>query len=75
MASIFISDVRYKVSSPKWARIEELGARGLMTEDIQAALPGGKVWTFGTHREFLLTTATLNFHDKDSADAPEDSSY
>lgn len=75
MTSIFASDIRYKVFTPNWARVEELGARGLTTMAVQAALRSGQVRNFGSHREYLLTTSTLNYNDKAVGDDPEDSTY
>ena len=42
---------------------------------VQAALKSGQVRNFGSHCEYLSSTATLNYNDKDIADAPEDSTY
>ena len=75
MTDIGGQDIRYKVYSPNWARVEELGARGLRTEDIHAALRSGQVLNYGTHREFLQATANMTFNDKGPKDAPTDSTY
>ena len=74
MAS-FATDLRYKAFTPTWARIEELGVRGLDTKAIQAALGTGTIRSFKSHRDFLQTTQTLTFEDKRPNDPASNSTY
>ena len=75
MTKVGGQDIRYKVYSPNWARVKELGARGLRTEDVHAAQRSGQVLNYGTHREFLLATSNMTFLDKGPNDAATDSAY
>lgn len=69
------SDMRYKVFSPNFARIEELGARGLSLDHVKNAFRFGNITSFASHGNFLTTTQSLTFNDKDEDDNPNDSTY
>ena len=68
-------DPRYKVFSPNWARIEELGSRGLDTKTIKTALKFNQIKSFLTHTAYLTQVMNLSFTDKDPTDDPLDSTY
>jgi hypothetical protein len=69
------SDNRYKVFSPNFARIEELGARGLTLDHVKEAFRFGTITSFATHSTFLTTTQSLTFNDKEEGDDRDDSTY
>ena len=69
------SDMRYKVFSPNFARIEELGARGRTLDHVKDAFRFGNITSFASHGNFLTTTQSLTFNDKDEDDNPNDSTY
>ena len=66
---------RYKVFSPNWARIEELGSRGLDTKTIKTAFKYGQIKSFLTHTAYLSSVMHLSYTDKDPTDDPLDSTY
>ena len=68
-------DNRYKVFSPNFARIEELGARGLTLDLIKDAFKYGTINSFATHGTYLTTVQNLTLNDKSPGDAAEDSTY
>ena len=68
-------DNRYKEFSPNFARIEELGARGLTLDHIKDAFRYGNIKSFTTHGAYLTTVQNLSFNDKGPDDSAEDSTY
>jgi hypothetical protein len=68
-------DTRYKVYSPNFARIEELGARGMTLGLIKDAFKYGTINSFASHGSYLTTVQNLSFNDKGPDDSAEDSSY
>ena len=63
-------DPRYKVFSPNWARIEELGVRGLDTKTIKTAFKYGQIKLFLTYTAYLSSVMNLSYTDKDPANDP-----
>lgn len=68
-------DPRYKIYSPTWMRIEELGARGLTLSQIKDAYSYGLLTSYATHGIYLSKVQNLNFADKDAGDNPVESTY
>ena len=68
-------DPRYKIYSPNWARIEELGARGLTLSQVKDAYRYGLILSYATHGFYLSRVQNLSFADKDPEDSPADSTY
>lgn len=67
--------MRYKVFSPNFARIEELGARGLSLDHVKDAFRFGNIDSFATHGNYITAVQSLSFNDKGEDDNPEDSTY
>ena len=68
-------DTRYKVYSPNFARIEELGARGMTLDLIKDAFKYGTINSFASHGSYLTALQNLSFNDKVPDESAEDSSY
>ena len=68
-------DSRYKIYYPNFARIEELGARGLTLDHVKDAFKYGNIKSFATHGGYLTTVHNLSYNDKGPDDNPEDSTY
>ena len=68
-------DNRYKVFSPNFARIEELGAHGLTLDYIKDAFGYGNIKSFATHGAYLTTVQNLSFNDKGPDDSPQTSTH
>ena len=68
-------DMRYKVFSPNFARLEELGARGLTLDHVKDAFRFGNIKSFATHGNYLTAVQSLSFSDKGEDNNPDDSTY
>ena len=68
-------DMRYNFFPPNFARIEELGARGMTLKHIKDAFRFGNIKSFATHGAYLTSVQSLSFNDKGPDDNPDDSTY